>query len=54
MKKFEYMEEIDMDIRDLNELGSEGWELINIYPSSSVIDGDGFLKNWYVMKRKIK
>jgi hypothetical protein len=56
MKRFEYLEEIDMQIKDLNELGAEGWELINVYPASSILegDGDGFVQNWYLMKRRIK
>ena len=55
MKKFEYKMELDVDIRDLNELGLEGWELVNIFPfNPQKILRDDYDKNWYVMKRLIK
>ncbi len=49
MQKWEYLEEKDPDINRLNELGKNGWELVQVLYSDSNIH----IKPIYVFKRPL-
>ena len=48
MQKWEYLEETNPDINKLNELGGNGWELVQILYSDRV-----HIKPIYVFKRPL-
>jgi hypothetical protein len=49
MKKFEYLKTVNSTIQELNELGSNGWELVNM---THVINNDSRYQ-YYIFKREI-
>ena len=49
MKKFEYLQAFNCSVKELNELGSIGWELVNM---THAINRDSRYQ-YYIFKREI-
>ncbi|HEY6143701.1 MAG TPA: hypothetical protein VIV55_09855 [Flavobacterium sp.] len=53
MKKFEYMEDIDLGLEQINLLGKEGWELVSVVIEPGEAREDPSIYSFY-FKREIK
>ena len=55
MKKFEYKEIRRPNIKQLNVLGEDGWEIINVYVEREPYDNGGSDYCYiYLLKRELK